>query len=362
MKQLTKLCWMLLILLVPFTNTIFAKSSAQSSKDIYSSRLANLNLPLTAPMDAQLERKIGQYVVLGGNGTELMLSRAELYFPIFEAYLSAYELPASLKYLPIAESLLRSRAVSSASAAGLWQLMPGTARHYGLRVDAIVDERLDAHLSTEAAMKILTELHEQFSDWNLVLAAYNCGGGRVRKAIRQSGSRDYEKVKRFLPRETQQYVSAYLAAAYAVNFYGDHGLSPRSNSLTKHPLSFVRVYREVNLRKIAKNAGLDYNYLRRLNPAFRRGYVPKNDKGYRLTVPHHALYAIQQQIWLKRNYVELPVEAATPSAIEYAQAVGFNPFDLLLGCRQPQLVDNNNLTWATAKVNEIVNLLYEQAV
>lgn len=352
---------MLLLLAVPFLNTLFSESSP-SRKEIYSSRLANLNLPLTAPMDAQLERKIGQYVVYGGNGTELMLSRAELYFPIFEEYLTEYQLPASLKYLPIAESLLRSRAVSSASAAGLWQLMPGTARAYGLRVDGIVDERLDAHLSTAAAMQILTDLFEQFEDWNLVLAAYNCGGGRVRRAIRQSGSRDYHVVKRFLPKETQQYVSAYLAAAYAVNFYGDHGLTPRSNSLTKHPLSFVRVYRELNLRKVAKKAGLDYAHLRRLNPAFRRGYIPKNSKGYRLTVPHHALYAVQQQVWLQRNYVELPIEAATPSAIEYAQESGLNPFTFLLGFQQAKLVDNNNLTWATAKVNELMNFWYEHAV
>lgn len=312
-------------------------------------------------MNASLERKIGQYVTNGSSGTELMLGRAELYFPIFESSLKAHGLPASLKYLPIAESLLRSRAVSSAKAAGLWQLMSGTARAYGLRVDHIVDERLDPHLSTEAAMRILSDLFEEFEDWNLVLAAYNCGSGRVRKAIRISGSTDYNKVRRYLPKETKQYVSAYLAAAYAVNFYGDHGLSPRANSLTAEPLSYVRVYRKLNLRKVARNAGLDYRYLRRLNPAFRQGYVPKNDKGYRLTVPHHAVYAVQQQLWLQRNLVELPIEAATPSAIEYAQEYKFNPFIFLFGCKQPQLVNNNNLTWAIAKVNELTNLLYEQS-
>lgn len=349
------------LLLVSFLNNSFTKSSPHT-RAMYSSRLADLDLPLTAPMDDQLERKIGSYVIRGGSGTELMLGRAEWYFPIFEAQLRANGLPTSLKYLPIAESLLRSRAVSAARAAGLWQLMPGTARAYGLRVDGVVDERLDAHLSTEAAVRILIELYDQFEDWNLVLAAYNCGAGRVRKAIRLSGSREYTTVKRFLPRETQQYVSAYLAAAYAVNFYGDHGLVPRSNALNEQPLSYVRVYREINLRKLARKAGLDYRVLRQLNPAFRRGYVPKNGKGYRLTVPHHALYAVQQQVWLQRNLVEFPVEAATPSALEYAKETGFDAFSLIFGCQQQELVNNNDLTWHTAKVNELTNQLYENAV
>ncbi|PHI18336.1 hypothetical protein CEQ90_18325 [Lewinellaceae bacterium SD302] len=361
MKQLPRLCGMFAVLLLMFQNTSLANPTS-TPKQVYSDRLAVLDLPLSATMDAQLERKIGQYVIDGTTGTELMLSRAELYFPIFESYLADYDLPNSLKYLPIAESLLRSRAVSSASAAGLWQLMAGTARAYDLRVDGVVDERMDPHLSTEAAMKILVDLYEQFGDWNLVLAAYNCGGGRVRKAIRLSGSRDYVKVKRYLPRETQQYVSAYLAAAYAVNFYGDHGLSPRSNALTAEPLSYVQVYRELNLRKVAQKAGIDYRFLRRLNPAFRRGYIPKNSKGYRLTVPYHALYAVQQQVWLQRNLVELPVEEVTPSALEYAKESGFNPFEFLLGCKQASIINNNDLSWFTPKVNELTNYLYEHAV
>lgn len=360
MKQLFKLLGLIVFFTLSFSNTSQAKTG-NSPKQTYSDRLALLNLPLTAPMDAQLERKIGQYVIGGSSGTELMLSRAELYFPIFEAYLAQYELPASLKYLPIAESLLRSRAVSSASAAGLWQIMSGTGRAYGLRVDNVIDERMDAHLSTEAAMKILTDLYDQFEDWNLVLAAYNCGGGCVRRAIRKSGSREYSKVVNFLPRETRQYVSAYLAAAYAVNFYGDHGLSPRPNALTAQPLTYVRVYRQLNLRKLALHADLDYSYLRRLNPAFRLGYVPKNDKGYRVTVPYHALYAVQQLLWLQHNYVELPIEKASPLAIEYAKETGFNAFSLLLGCKQSKLVENNDLIWMTAKINELTNHLYERA-
>lgn len=361
MRQLLQLVFFSLALLM-IMNTANATSAHNAETrtkpntgKVYSDRLAGLDLPLSANMDAQLRRKIGQYVVHGGNGTELMLGRAEQYLPIFEFYLNQHNLPTSLKYLPVAESLLRARAVSSARAAGLWQLMAGTAREKGLRVNSIVDERLDAHLSTEAAVQILQELYVQFNDWNLVLAAYNCGPGRVRKAIRLSGSREYAKVKRYLPKETQQYVSAYLAAAYAVNFYDDHGLAPRTGRLNEEPLSYVRVYRQLSLRKVAEASGLDYRYLRRLNPCYLRGYVPKNNKGYRLAVPHHALYAVQRMVWMRDNLVEINRPEASPLAYQMAEDLGFNPYAWLFGCNQTSLLDANDLAWAEPAATNMVN-------
>ncbi|MEL6355794.1 MAG: transglycosylase SLT domain-containing protein [Bacteroidota bacterium] len=324
-----------------FISILFASSAPNTStpiptksskRQVYSDRLAGLDLPLTPSVDAQLQRKIYQYVGRGGSGTELMLGRAELYFPIFEMYLQQFELPVSLKYLPVAESLLRSKAVSSARAAGLWQLMPGTARAYGLRVDNVVDERLNPHRSTEAAMRILRDLYIQFEDWSLVLAAYNSGSGRVRKAIRLAGTHEYSQVKRYLPKETQQYVAAYLAAAYAVNFYGDHGLAPRAGKLNDQPLSYLRVYRELSLRKVARAADIDYRYLRRLNPAYGRGYIPKNRVGHRLCVPKQALYATQRLVWMRDNLVEIQKHKPSKVAYQMASDVGFNPYEWLFGC------------------------------
>jgi len=346
----------------PNTNT--PTPTKPSKRQVYSDRLAALDLPLTPSVDAQLQRKIYQYVGKGSSGTELMLGRAEQYFPIFELYLREYELPESLKYLPVAESLLRSKAVSSARAAGLWQLMPGTARAYGLRVDNVVDERLNPYRSTEAAMQILKDLYIQFEDWSLVLAAYNSGSGRVRKAIRLAGSREYNRVKPYLPKETQQYVAAYLAAAYAVNFYGDHGLAPRAGRLNNEPVSYLRVYRELSLRKVAKAAEIDYRHLRSLNPGYGRGYIPNNRIGYRLCVPQHALYTTQRLVWMQDNLVELKKQAPSKLAYQMAGDMGFNPYEWLFGCRYSPILADNNLSWAEPYANLMVENLFhrEQAI
>ena len=289
-----------------------------------------------------------------------MLGRAELYFPVFEYYLSKRGLPVSLKYLPIAESLLRSRAVSGASAAGLWQLMPGTARAYGLRVDGTVDERMNLHRATEAAVRLLEDLYTEFGDWNLVLAAYNCGSGRVRKAIRITGSGEYTKIKKFLPKETNQYVSAYLAAAYAANFYGVHGLAPRFGSLTEQKLDYIKVFQELSFRKVAKVTGLEYDYLRKLNPSYTRGYIPKNSKGYFLCVPYNARFAVNRLLNDDENLVEINRPVFSPLAYQFALDLGFNPYNWLLGVRQNDLMDNNDLAYIEPVANQLVSRLFER--
>ena len=110
---------------------------------------------------------------------------AYYYFPIFEKYLKKYNLPQELKYLSIIESGLNPRAISRAGAAGLWQFVPSTGRIYKLHQDWYVDERLDPYAATEAACKYLKELYSYFNDWELALAAYNSGPGRVRESYKK---------------------------------------------------------------------------------------------------------------------------------------------------------------------------------
>ncbi|WP_157974577.1 lytic transglycosylase domain-containing protein [Lewinella sp. IMCC34183] len=263
-----------------------------------------------------------------------MLGRANQYFPIFDYYLRKHHMPASLKYLAVAESMLVPGAVSSASAAGLWQLMPATAREMGLRVDSIVDERLDLYRSTEAAVLMLKRLHGQFDDWHLALAAYNCGDGRVRQAIRAANSRKYEKVARFLPSETQRYVANYVAAAYAVNYYGDHGLVPHETEV----IDYVFVHRYMSLNKIARECDLRLSTLRRLNPNFVQGYIPSRGVGYRLRVPSHKKQAVQRFLWGRENLVELPRDENLEAAYATATIMGYDPIRILLGVNAESLV------------------------
>ncbi|MCP9234599.1 lytic transglycosylase domain-containing protein [Lewinella sp. JB7] len=298
-------------------------------------RLERLNLPPgIATSDAFVQRKITEYMGGGGSNTERMLGRANQYFPVFDFYLRKHEMPASLKYLAVAESMLVPHAVSSARAAGLWQLMPATAREMGLRVDQVIDERLDIHRSTEAAVLMLKELHLQFGDWHLTLAAYNAGPGRVRRAIRAARSNDYEKVSKYLPRETRRYVSAYLAAAYAVNYYDDHGLKPMAAEGTES----VRVYTHTNLAKVARECGVRLSTLIRMNPMFVQHYIPASARGYRLRVPREQKYAVQQWLWGRPNLVELPVDENLAVANEAASLMGFDPALTLLGSRAEGLV------------------------
>ncbi|WP_116108623.1 lytic transglycosylase domain-containing protein [Lewinella sp. IMCC34191] len=332
---------LLILLLVTVTYTLQASPNSPSNSQVERSRakivnrVQQLDLPLkVATTDDFTDRKINEYLELGHRSTERMLGRANQYFPVFEYYLRKHHMPASLKYLAVAESMLVPGAVSPVSAAGLWQLMPETAREMGLRVDSIVDERLDLYRSTEAAVLMLKRLHGEFGDWHLALAAYNCGNGRVRKAIRLAGTKQYSKVQAFLPGETQRYVASYVAAAYAVNYYGDHGLIPYELEGT----DYVMVHRYMNLAKVARECDVRIATLRRLNPNFVRGYVPSNVSGYRLRIPSQKKQEVQHFLWGRPNLVELPRTEDLPAAHATAAMMGYDPQMILLGVSAERLL------------------------
>ena len=332
------------------------KSTKHSQAQLVN-RLQRLNLPLaTTTTDAFTQRKIDDYLGRGGNNTEKMLGRANQYFPVFEFYLRKHGLPASLKYLAVAESMLVPGATSSASAAGLWQLMPATAREMGLRVDETIDERLDLHRSTEAAVIMLKELHQEFGDWHLALAAYNCGAGRVRRAIRLAHNREYDKVTTYLPAETQRYVAAYVAAAYAVNYYDDHGLSPHAVVGAES----IRIYRHMSLASIARECDVRVATLRRMNPMFLQAYIPASEEGYRLRVPHDQKYRVQQFLWGRPNLVELPGNENLEEATAAAEIMGYDPMSVLMGCRTNTLVYGNP-GWGYKQLRErlLLSFLHE---
>ena len=143
-----------------------------------------------------------------------MQQKSESYFKIIEKVLQAEDLPVQLKYLAVVESKLKPTAVSSAGAAGPWQLMPVTARKMGLIVTKKYDERKLTTKSTRAAAKYLRLLHNQFDDWLLTIAAYNSGPAYVYKAIKKSGSRNFWKLQNFLPAETREHVKKFIAVHY----------------------------------------------------------------------------------------------------------------------------------------------------
>ncbi len=191
------------------------------------------DLPIVVDQDPMIEKYILDYTTRGRNETAKLLGRGLEHFPTFSDYLRAQGLPEGLKYLPMVESGLQGDAISPAGAGGWWQFMPATARYYGLTVSDSLDERTDIHLSSQAAAKMLADLHRQFCDWRLALAAYNCGPGRVKKAIRRMGTSEYSELKSALPTQTQHYIAKFIAATYVANHYVAHQIQPFLSSPQK---------------------------------------------------------------------------------------------------------------------------------
>lgn len=234
---------------------------------------------------------IKTYIQLKQDKAKTMLGRRLTYFPIFEAKLKEYGLPSDLKYLSVVESALNPKAVSRVGATGLWQFMPSTGSEYGLRTNGAVEDRSNPVKSTDAAMRYLKELYRQFDDWALALAAYNSGPNRVNSAIRKAGSRSFWSIERFLPKETRNYVPAFIAASYICNFYQMHGIKPNNPDLDEQLTDYLLVFDGLSFRDIADATGIDYNVVKFLNPGFKRDYVPPTADGSYVILPQRVMPA-----------------------------------------------------------------------
>ena len=214
------------------------------------------------------------YMLRYRDKSEAILGRVPAFFPLFEAELRRAGLPEDLKYLAVVESALDPTALSRSGAGGLWQFMPGTGQMYGLAVNRSVDERCDPAKATRAAVQFLKDEYARFGDWALVLAAYNGGPGRVRRAMRRSGQRDFWSLRKYLPRETRNYVPAFIAATYLHRYGAYHGLGARKLPLDELLAAELPCPLGVSLDELAQVTGLDRDLVRTLNPHARRGSIP----------------------------------------------------------------------------------------
>ena len=209
---------------------------------------------------------------------------SEYYFPIVEEALGRYQLPYELKYVPIIESALNPMARSRVGAAGLWQFMPATGKLYGLEINSLVDERMDPIRSTEAACRFLKSLYSVYHDWNLVIAAYNCGGGNVNKAIhRAGGKRDFWSIYPYLPRETRNYLPIFIAANYAMTYGEEHGICKARIERTMLT-DTIRTNHRLHLQQVGEKLKIDMEELRRLNPQYSQDILPGGNE-YTLCLP-----------------------------------------------------------------------------
>jgi len=215
---------------------------------------------------------------------EVWLDRSADFQALIDVELQAAELPSDLIYLAMIESGFNPKAYSVAHAAGIWQFTHHTGVLYGLRRNTWVDERRDPEKATRAAVRHLSHLYDLFGDWRLVVAAYNCGQGRLGRVIRKSGTTEYWDLEG-LPRETRGHVPRFMAAALISKDPGWFGFEePQAGVVFKHET--VAVKECVDLRVAAECAGTSYERMRQLNPELRKGYTPPvKGQTYTLRVP-----------------------------------------------------------------------------
>jgi membrane-bound lytic murein transglycosylase D len=215
------------------------------------------------------------------------LSRGARFLPMIQDVFRSEGLPLDLAYVPLIESAFKPNALSKAKAKGIWQFMRGTALENGLKHDWYIDERSDPEKATRAAAKYLKTLYGMFDDWHLALASYNGGPGRVQRAMKRSGRDDFWALsssnKRFLPRETRDYVPLILAAVIIARNPEQYGMNVVP--IDTPPYETVTLASAVDLRRVAEWAGTPVQTIQDLNPELRRWTTPLRATEYELKVP-----------------------------------------------------------------------------
>ncbi len=247
-----------------------------------------------------------------------VLGLTKYYFPIYEKAFKDAGIPDEIKYLSIVESKLDPNAVSRVGATGPWQFMATTGKMYGLNTNEYVDERRDPIQASYAAAAYLKDAYEEFGDWLLAIASYNCGKSNVEHALEKAnGANDFWSIRQYLPSETRNYVPAFIAVAYLMNYYDKHNIVPQACSFALKT-DTVLVNKYISLSAVAQVLNIEPRQLTILNPAYRRQIINGTDAApRRLVIPqidkeqYGALYeALNNPAAIPARPVAKPVYAA----------------------------------------------------
>ena len=281
--------WMAKKYLYPDTTCANPDYNPTFTTEEYQERLRRLPVVMEMAYNSVVQKFIDQYSGRLRRTVSYALGAGNFYIPIFEEALDYYGLPLELKYLPVIESALEPKAKSPAGAVGLWQFMLATGKRYDLKVNSLIDERQDPYKSSWAAARYLRDLYKIYRDWNLVIAAYNCGPTNVNKAIhRADGVRDYWTIYPYLPSETRGYVPAFIAANYIMNYYCEHNICPMK---TKIPITTdtVTIMRDLHMQQVAELCNIDVEAIQALNPQYRTQLIPGSSGPMTLRLPTETL-------------------------------------------------------------------------
>ncbi len=256
------------------------------TNEVIQDRLSCLESEIPLTFNPFVRNFIDYFTIRNRNYARTMLSRQNVYFPLFEKYLKKYNMPEEMKYLAIVESGLNPKAASWAKAVGLWQFIPVTGREYGLDQNQYIDERMDPEKATDAACRFLSRLYKSYGDWELAMAAYNCGPGNVNKAIRRAGGgkKTFWEIFPYLPKETRSYVPSMTAIIYTMNYAPEHNIFTDS-VLYAQDVKTLIIDQAVDLEKLADELHVEHTQLLALNPEIKKNVLPANTRNYKLRVP-----------------------------------------------------------------------------
>ena len=255
---------------------------------VYKKRIASLDKQTEIRLEYNefVEKYIQAYSAQNNTKMSNIMSVSSYYFPIFEEYLAKYNLPIELKYLAAVESALDPNAISRSGAVGLWQFMKNTSDIFDLSVNSFIDERRDVYKSTDAACRYLEYLFRTFNDWHLALAAYNGGPGMVAKAIARSGGKtDYWELRPYFTQQMQNYVPAFIAMTYLMNYHREHNIFPSDTNLDYYAYDTIHISGPIEFRSIQEIIGLTIDSLKMLNPIFIKDRIPDDNNIYSLVLP-----------------------------------------------------------------------------
>jgi membrane-bound lytic murein transglycosylase D len=240
---------------------------------------------VTLRLDSAVKSYINTYTVKKREKAEKMLGRIDMYFPMFEQYARESNVPTDLKYLSVVESALDAHAESRAGAVGLWQFMPATGSSMGLQINRTVDERKDPHKATKAAYQYLKRQYERYDNWELAIAAYNSGPGRVNQAIKRGHSKNFWRIQKYLPKETRNYVPAFIGATYIAHYYSLYNLVPVAVGSDLINTAHTVVRDPYNFQQISEITGTPQHIIASLNPSYTQSLIPYDRNGNNLVLP-----------------------------------------------------------------------------
>jgi membrane-bound lytic murein transglycosylase D len=266
---------------IPYTITVL-------DPEVVKARLKSIEKTMPMVYNEAVEFWLKYFTQRRPNFTKTMMEETTYYFPIFERILKENGMPEELKYLAILESGLNPKAVSRAKAVGLWQFMSFTGKDYGLTINEHVDERMHPEKATDAACRYLRFLNRMFNDWDLALASYNTGQGRISRTMKKTGLTNYWDLHPHIPKDTRHYVPQFIALAYLMNFGQDHGLIPAQQNV-RPPLENIYVDTNVDLEVLAALTRTELEDLKKYNPHLKSTVLPQSKYGYEIAIPSTTL-------------------------------------------------------------------------